>query len=78
MDLSCTILGGSLLYVLTDYQFTITAYSWAVAYLVCMSIDLVYIKDVVTNISHEITDKPDWYTLPVVVPVGLYGINTQL
>lgn len=98
-----TILGGSLLYVLTDYQFTITAYSWAIAYLVSMSIDLVYIKHVVTTIGlntwglvlynnlealllfplelvimgelqklrHGSTEKPDWYTFPVVFPVGL-------
>ncbi|CAH2036709.1 unnamed protein product [Thlaspi arvense] len=44
-----TILGGSLLYVLTDYQFTVTAYNLAIAYLVSMSIDLVYIKHVVTT-----------------------------
>ncbi|EFH69382.1 predicted protein [Arabidopsis lyrata subsp. lyrata] len=25
-----------------DYQFTVTAYNWAIAYLVSMSIDLVY------------------------------------
>lgn len=31
-----TILGGSLLYVLTDYQFTITAYSWAIVYRSCL------------------------------------------
>ncbi|VVA92000.1 unnamed protein product [Arabis nemorensis] len=46
-----TIFGGSFLYVLTDYQFTITTCSWAVAYLVSMSIDLVYIKHVVTTIG---------------------------
>ncbi|ESQ34733.1 hypothetical protein EUTSA_v10009949mg [Eutrema salsugineum] len=98
-----TILGGSLLYVLTDYQFTVTAYSWAIAYLVSMSIDLVYIKHVVTTIGlntwglvlynnfealllfplellvmgelqklrHEISDKPDWCSFSVVLPVGL-------
>ncbi|XP_020104919.1 GDP-mannose transporter GONST3 isoform X2 [Ananas comosus] len=46
-----TILGGSVIYVLTDYQFTVTAYSWAVAYLVSMSIDFVYIKHVVMTIG---------------------------
>ncbi|KAK4403485.1 GDP-mannose transporter GONST3 [Sesamum angolense] len=35
-----TIFAGSVLYVITDYQFTLTAYSWALAYLVSMSIDL--------------------------------------
>ncbi|CAA7020107.1 unnamed protein product [Microthlaspi erraticum] len=98
-----TILGGSLVYVLTDYQFTVTAYSWAVAYLVSMSIDFVYIKHVVTTIGlntwglvlynnlealllfplelfvmgefsklrREVADKPDWFSLSVVLPVGL-------
>lgn len=46
-----TILGGSIIYVITDYQFTVTAYSWAVAYLVSMSIDFVYIKHVVMTIG---------------------------
>ncbi|XP_010251415.1 PREDICTED: GDP-mannose transporter GONST3-like [Nelumbo nucifera] len=46
-----TIFGGSVLYVLTDYQFTLTAYSWALAYLVSMSIDFVYIKHVVMTVS---------------------------
>ncbi|XP_009419536.2 GDP-mannose transporter GONST3 [Musa acuminata AAA Group] len=46
-----TIFGGSVLYVLTDYQFTVTAYAWAAAYLVSMSIDFVYIKHVVMTIG---------------------------
>ncbi|XVF39310.1 hypothetical protein PTKIN_Ptkin01aG0024400 [Pterospermum kingtungense] len=46
-----TIFAGSVLYVLTDYQFTLTAYTWAVAYLVSMSIDFVYIKHVVMTIG---------------------------
>jgi solute carrier family 35 protein len=46
-----TIFGGSVLYVLTDYQFTVMAYSWALAYLVSMSIDFVYIKHVVMTIG---------------------------
>ncbi|KAL5836378.1 hypothetical protein ACOSQ3_015928 [Xanthoceras sorbifolium] len=46
-----TIFGGSVIYVLTDYQFTVMAYSWAVAYLVSMSIDFVYIKHVVMTIG---------------------------
>lgn len=98
-----TIFGGSLLYVFTDYQFTIAAYSWALAYLVSMTIDFVYIKHVVMTIGlntwglvlynnlealllfplellimgelkkikHEITDETDWYSLQVVLPVGL-------
>ncbi|WOL01454.1 hypothetical protein Cni_G10170 [Canna indica] len=46
-----TIFGGSVIYVCTDYQFTVTAYAWAVAYLVSMSIDFVYIKHVVMTIG---------------------------
>lgn len=46
-----TIFGGSVLYVATDYQFTFMAYSWAVAYLISMSIDFVYIKHVVMTIG---------------------------
>lgn len=46
-----TIFAGSILYVTTDYQFTLTAYSWALAYLVSMSIDFVYIKHVVMTIG---------------------------
>ncbi|KAK4375820.1 hypothetical protein RND71_006497 [Anisodus tanguticus] len=46
-----TIFAGSVLYVSTDYQFTLTAYSWAVTYLVSMSIDFVYIKHVVMTIG---------------------------
>ncbi|KAG7592407.1 hypothetical protein ISN45_Aa01g012980 [Arabidopsis thaliana x Arabidopsis arenosa] len=37
-ETDCKSLGGSFLYVLTDYQFTVTAYNWAIAYLVSMSI----------------------------------------
>ncbi|KMZ61058.1 GDP-mannose transporter GONST3 [Zostera marina] len=46
-----TIFGGSLIYVMTDYQFTLTAYSWALAYLLSMTIDFVYIKHVVMTIG---------------------------
>ncbi|CAI9768230.1 unnamed protein product [Fraxinus pennsylvanica] len=46
-----TIFAGSVLYVITDYQFTLMAYSWALAYLVSMSIDFVYIKHVVMTIG---------------------------
>ncbi|KAL9226725.1 hypothetical protein vseg_002503 [Gypsophila vaccaria] len=46
-----TIFGGSVIYVLTDYQFTVMAYTWALAYLVSMSIDFVYIKHVVMTIG---------------------------
>ncbi|CAN0896162.1 GDP-mannose transporter GONST3 [Linum grandiflorum] len=46
-----TIFGGSVLYVLTDYQFTLTAYSWALAYLISMTVDFVYIKHVVMTVG---------------------------
>ncbi|KAK9683510.1 hypothetical protein RND81_10G146600 [Saponaria officinalis] len=46
-----TIFGGSVIYVLTDYQFTVMAYTWALAYLISMSIDFVYIKHVVMTIG---------------------------
>eukprot|EP01018_Ginkgo_biloba_P037571 Gb_25909 [translate_table: standard] len=42
---------GGLIYVLTDYHLTVTAYSWALAYLVSMSIDFVYIKHAVMTIG---------------------------
>lgn len=45
------IFGGAVLYVATDYHFTVMAYSWAIAYLVSMSIDFVYIKHVVMTIG---------------------------
>ncbi|WZZ72644.1 hypothetical protein YC2023_084014 [Brassica napus] len=71
-----TILGGSLLYVLTDYQFTITAYSWAIVYRSCLHQARGYdhrlvIMGELQKLRHGITDKPDWHTLPVVFPVGL-------
>ncbi|KAK1284588.1 GDP-mannose transporter GONST3 [Acorus calamus] len=46
-----TIFDGSVLYVLTDYQFILAAYTWALAYLISMSIDFVYIKHVVMTIG---------------------------
>jgi len=46
-----TILGGSILYVLTDSQFTINAYVWAFLYVASMSIDFVYVKHIVMTIG---------------------------
>lgn len=46
-----TIFAGGVIYVLTDYRFTLTAYSWAVAYLLSMTIDFVYIKHVVMTVG---------------------------
>lgn len=46
-----TIFGGGIMYVVTDHEFSVMAYSWGAAYLVSMSIDFVYIKHVVMNIG---------------------------
>lgn len=45
------ILGGAVGYVATDSGFTLTAYSWAFAYLVTITSEMVYIKHMVTNLG---------------------------
>ncbi|KAJ7978856.1 GDP-mannose transporter like [Quillaja saponaria] len=45
------ILGGAVGYVATDSDFTLTAYSWAFAYLVTITTEMVYIKHMVTNLG---------------------------
>ncbi|CAM0907285.1 unnamed protein product [Alopecurus aequalis] len=45
------ILGGAAGYVMTDSGFTLTAYSWAAAYLVTITTEMVYIKHMVTNLG---------------------------
>ncbi|KAG6488369.1 hypothetical protein ZIOFF_049612 [Zingiber officinale] len=45
------ILGGAVGYVLTDSAFTLTAYSWAVAYLITITTEMVYIKHMVTYLG---------------------------
>ncbi|CAL4998289.1 unnamed protein product [Urochloa decumbens] len=45
------ILGGALGYVMTDSAFTLTAYSWALAYLITITTEMVYIKHMVTNLG---------------------------
>ncbi|CAL9773144.1 unnamed protein product, partial [Musa acuminata subsp. burmannicoides] len=45
------ILGGAVCYVLTDSAFNLTAYSWAIAYLVTITTEMVYIKHMVTNLG---------------------------
>ncbi|OVA03155.1 UAA transporter [Macleaya cordata] len=45
------ILGGAIGYVATDSAFTLTAYSWAFAYLVTITTEMVYIKHMVTNLG---------------------------
>lgn len=45
------ILGGAVCYVITDSQFSVTAYSWAVAYLVVICTEMVYVKKMVTDID---------------------------
>ncbi|XP_044472460.1 GDP-fucose transporter 1-like [Mangifera indica] len=45
------ILSGAVGYVATDSAFTLTAYSWAFAYLVTITTEMVYIKHMVTNLG---------------------------
>ncbi|KAL6511569.1 GDP-fucose transporter 1 [Orobanche gracilis] len=44
-------LGGAVGYVATDNGFSLTAYSWAFAYLVTITTEMVYIKHMVTNLG---------------------------
>ena len=46
-----TIILGATGYVLSDSAFHVTAYSWACAYVFVMTIDLVYIKSIVSSIG---------------------------
>ncbi|RWV81539.1 hypothetical protein GW17_00057028 [Ensete ventricosum] len=45
------VLGGAVGYVLTDSAFNLIAYSWAIAYLVTITTEMVYIKHMVTNLG---------------------------
>lgn len=45
------ILAGALGYVATDSAFTLTAYSWAFAYLITITTEMVYIKHMVMNLG---------------------------
>lgn len=45
------ILGGAIGYVATDSAFTLTAYSWALSYLVTITTEMVYIKHMVMNLE---------------------------
>ncbi|KAL6592381.1 hypothetical protein ACP70R_006605 [Stipagrostis hirtigluma subsp. patula] len=45
------ILGGAVGYVMSDSAFNVTAYSWALAYLVTITTEMVYIKHIVTNLG---------------------------
>ncbi|XP_010262052.1 PREDICTED: GDP-mannose transporter GONST4-like [Nelumbo nucifera] len=45
------ILGGAIGYVATDSAFTLSAYSWAFAYLGTITTEMVYIKHMVTNLG---------------------------
>ncbi|XP_075501965.1 GDP-fucose transporter 1-like isoform X2 [Primulina tabacum] len=45
------ILGAAVGYVATDNGFTLTAYSWALAYLVTITTEMVYIKHMVMNLG---------------------------
>lgn len=46
-----SLLGGAVGYVIADSAFTVTAYSWALAYLVTITSEMVYIKHMVTNLG---------------------------
>lgn len=45
------ILGGAVGYVSSDSAFNVTAYSWALAYLITITTEMVYIKHIVTNLG---------------------------
>ncbi|WOL01160.1 GDP-fucose transporter 1 [Canna indica] len=45
------ILSGAVGYVANDSAFSLTAYSWAAAYLVTITTEMVYIKHMVTNLG---------------------------
>ncbi|XP_071742282.1 GDP-fucose transporter 1-like [Rutidosis leptorrhynchoides] len=45
------IMGGAVGYVATDSGFNLTAYSWAFAYLITITTEMVYIKHMVTNLG---------------------------
>ncbi|XP_078428879.1 golgi nucleotide sugar transporter 4 [Wolffia australiana] len=45
------ILSGAIGYVMTDSGFSLTAYSWAIAYLATITAEMVYIKHVVMNLG---------------------------
>ncbi|KAG0627693.1 hypothetical protein M758_2G221100 [Ceratodon purpureus] len=45
------ILAGAVGYVFTDSSFTVTAYTWAAAYLVTICTEMVYIKHMVTDLG---------------------------
>ncbi|KAH7280161.1 hypothetical protein KP509_37G053900 [Ceratopteris richardii] len=45
------ILAGAIGYVLSDSAFSITAYSWAVAYLIVITTEMVYVKHIVSSIG---------------------------
>ncbi|MQL92943.1 hypothetical protein Taro_025578 [Colocasia esculenta] len=45
------ILAGAVGYVITDSGFTLTAYSWAAAYLAAITVEMVYIKHTVTHLG---------------------------
>lgn len=45
------ILGGAIGYVIFDSAFNVKAYSWAFAYLITITTEMVYIKHIVTNLG---------------------------
>lgn len=45
------ILAGAVGYVISDSAFSVTAYSWAMAYLITITTEMVYIKHIVSNLG---------------------------
>ncbi|GAQ89444.1 nucleotide sugar transporter [Klebsormidium nitens] len=68
---------GAITYMITDSAFTVRAYSWAFAYLVVITFDMIYIKHVVMHIG-----LPTWglvyynnLTAFLLSPPVLYGMG---
>lgn len=70
------ILGGALGYVVTDSGFTLTAYSWAVAYLVTITTEMVYIKHMVTNLGLNTWGFVLYNNLLSLIMAPVFGILT--
>uniref|UniRef100_A0ACD5URF9 Uncharacterized protein n=1 Tax=Avena sativa TaxID=4498 RepID=A0ACD5URF9_AVESA len=70
------ILGGALGYVMTDSGFTLTAYSWAVAYLVTITTEMVYIKHMVTNLRLNTWGFVLYNNLLSLIMAPVFGILT--
>ncbi|KAF7099736.1 hypothetical protein CFC21_101335 [Triticum aestivum] len=70
------ILGGAVGYVMTDSGFTLTAYSWAVAYLITITTEMVYIKHMVTNLGLSIWGFVLYNNLLSLLMAPVFGVLT--